>query len=66
MGNLFGKDYETRDDENARQAEVEETKGEPEQHGGYVPTEADYERARNEGIADEPELPAGVVRKDAR
>jgi len=30
--------------------------------GDYVPTEADYEKARTEGIGNEPELPPGVVR----
>jgi hypothetical protein len=30
----------------------------------YVPTEADYERARTVGAGNEPELPAGVVRKN--
>lgn len=33
------------------------------QHGGYVPTEEDYERARTEGAGNEPELPPGVVRR---
>lgn len=29
----------------------------------YVPTEDDYDRARTVGAGNEPELPAGVVRK---
>lgn len=35
------------------------------QHRGYEPTEEDYERARNEGIGREPELPPGVVRRES-
>lgn len=34
---------------------------EVDQHAGYVPTEADYERARTVGAGNEPELPPGKV-----
>lgn len=48
------------ENENENKEPVEKSDG---QHGGYVPTESDYEKARNEGIGNEPELPPGVVRK---
>lgn len=31
------------------------------EHTAVEPTEADYEKARTEGIGNEPELPAGKV-----
>lgn len=44
-------------------AELKNIKGSDEQHGGYEPTDDDYEKARTVGAGNEPELPPGVVRK---
>lgn len=56
------EDDEVVENEPERDEDVAQADVEPEVRRDYVPTEADYERARNEGIGNEPELPPGKVK----